>query len=113
MGRRRPLAIQCQRKGLRPAPGQERGLTKEKTAWARDSMSLKWCVEVRAGVTQYSSHLTTLEGWKRCSSSSIGAVEVRVLWLGVCQWIGLVLGTEKDTPISRPFAAMIQKSYCR
>ena len=71
------------RKGRTPAPGKEKHLTKEKIAWARDSLCLKWCVEVRTGVNQYPSHLTTPEGWKRCSSSSIGAVEGGVLWLRV------------------------------
>ena len=59
------MAIQWQRKGLTPAPEEESRLTKEKIAWARDSLCLKWGVEVRAGVNQYSRHLTTLEGWKR------------------------------------------------
>ena len=53
MGRRRPLAIRCQRKGLTPAPGEDRRLTKEKMAWARDSLCLKWWVVVRAGVNKY------------------------------------------------------------
>jgi len=42
MGRRRPLAIRWHRKGLTPAPGEDRRLTKEKIAWARDSLCLKW-----------------------------------------------------------------------
>jgi len=58
-----------------PAPGEERRLTNEKTAWARESLCLKWWVEVRAGVNQYPSHLTTCEGWKNCPSSSIVSVE--------------------------------------
>ena len=87
-------------------------MTEEKTAWARDSLCLKWCVDVRAEVNQYPSHLTTLEGWNRCPSSSIGAVEGGVLWLRVCQWISSVLGTEKDTPMSRPFVDMVDKSPC-
>ena len=62
---------------------------------------------------QYPSHLKTLEGWKRWPSSSIGAVECGVLWLGVRQWITSVLGTEKDTPMSRPLAAMVKKSTYR
>jgi len=41
MGKRRPLAIWWQRKGLTPAPGEERHFTKEKIAWARDSLCLK------------------------------------------------------------------------
>jgi len=86
---------------------------KEKIAWARDTLWLKWWVEVRAGVNQYSSHLTTPEGWKRWSSSSIGAVDGGVLWLGVRQWISSLLGTEKETPISRPFVDMMEKSPCR
>ena len=36
-----------------------------------------------------------------------------VLWLGVRQWMSSVLGTEKDTPMSRPLAAMVVKSLCR
>jgi len=50
MGRRRPLAIQWQRKGLMPAPGENRRLTREKIPWARDSLCLRWWVEVRVGV---------------------------------------------------------------
>jgi len=65
MGRRRPLAVQWQRKGPTPAPGENRRLTKENMAWARDSLSLKWWVVVRAGVNQYPGHRTTLVGWKR------------------------------------------------
>jgi len=106
------LAIQWQRKGLAPAPREQRRLTKEKIAWARDSLCLKWCVEVRVGVNQYPSHMTTLEGWKWWPSSSTGAVEGGVLWLRVRQWISWVLGTKKDTPMSRPFAAMMVKSPC-
>ena len=37
-------------------------MTKEKTAWAKESLYLKWCVGERAGVNQYPSHLTTSEG---------------------------------------------------
>jgi len=87
IGRRRPLAMRWHRKGRTPAPGEERGLMKEKMAWARYSLCLKWCVEVRAGVNQYPSHLMTLERWKRWPFSSIEAVERGVLWLGVGQWI--------------------------
>jgi len=108
--RRRPLAIRWQRKALTPAPRKERHLTKQKIPWARDSLCLKWWVEVRAGVNQYPSHLTTLEGWQRWPSSSIGAAEGGVFWLAVRQWISSVLATEKDTPLSRPFAAMMEKS---
>jgi len=64
-------------------------------------------------VNQYPSHLTTLEGSKRWRSSPMGVVEGGVLWLGVRQWISSVLGTEKDTSMSRPFAAMVEKSPCR
>jgi len=41
MGRRRPLATGWHRKGLTPAPGEDRRLTKEKIAWARDNLCLK------------------------------------------------------------------------
>jgi len=38
------------RKGLMPGPGEEdRRLTMEKLAWARESLFLKWWVVVRAG----------------------------------------------------------------
>jgi len=47
-----------------PAPGEDRRLTKEKTAWARESLCLKWWVKMRAGVNQYPSHLTTGKGGK-------------------------------------------------
>jgi len=40
MGRRRPLAMRWQRKGLTPALGEERRLTKEKIAWANQSLCL-------------------------------------------------------------------------
>jgi len=97
------------------APGEDRRLTKEKMAWASDSLCLRWWVVVRAGVNQYPSHLTTLEGWKRWPSTSIEAVEGArgVLWLGVRQWMSSVLGTENDTPMSWPLAAMVVKSLCR
>jgi len=62
-----------------PAPGEERPLTKEKTAWARDTRCLKWWVVERAGVNQYPRHLSAPEGWKRWFSSSIGVVEGGVL----------------------------------
>jgi len=68
---------------------------------------------VRAGVNQYSSHLTTLEGWKSRPSSSIGAVEGGVLWLGVRQWMSSVFGTEKDTPMFGPLVAMVEKCLCK
>ena len=41
MGRRRPLAMRWHRKGLTPAPGEDKRLTKEKIAWARESLCLK------------------------------------------------------------------------
>jgi len=52
MGQRRPVAMRWHRKGFTPAPGEERRLTKEKTAWASESLCLKWCVGERAGVNQ-------------------------------------------------------------
>jgi len=112
MGKRRPLAIRWHRKGLTPAPGEDRRLTKEKMAWARESLCLKWWVVVRAAVNQYPSHLTIWEGWKSYSSSSMGAIEGGVLWLGVRQWMSSVLGTEKDMPMSRPHGAMVEKNSC-
>jgi len=75
------------RKGLTPAPGEERHLTKEKIAWARESLCLWWWAVLRVGVNQYPSYLTTWEGRKRWFSSSIGACEGGGLWLGVRQWI--------------------------
>jgi len=32
----------------------------------------------------------------------MGAFDRGVLWLGVRQWMSSVLGTEKETPMSRP-----------
>jgi len=64
-------------------------------------------------VTEYPSHLNTLEGRQSWSSSSIGAVEGGALSLGVRQWRSSVLGTEMDTAMSRPFAAMVEKGPCR
>ena len=87
MGRRRPLAMRWHRKGLMPAPEEDRRLTKEKIACGKDSRCLKWWVALRAGVNQYPSHLTTLEGWKRWPSSSMGAIQGGDLWLGVRQWM--------------------------
>jgi len=110
MGRSRLLATRWHRKGQTPAPGEERRLTKEKIAGARDSLCLKWCVKVRAGVNQYPSHLTTPEVWKGWPSSSIGAAEGGVRSLGVRQWISSVLGTEKDSPMSRPLADMVENT---
>jgi len=65
MGRRRPVAMRWHRKGLTPAPGEDRRLTKEEMVWATCSLCLKWCVVLRAGVNQSASHLTTWVGWKR------------------------------------------------
>jgi len=112
MGRRRPLAMWWHRKGLTPAPGEDRRLTKEKIAWAKDSLCLKWGVVLRAGVNPYPSHLTTLEGWKRWPSSSMEAIEGGDLWLGVHQWMSSVFGTEKETPMSPPFAPTVLKTLC-
>jgi len=112
MGRRRPLAMRWHRKGVTPAPGEDRRLTKERIAWAKDSLCLKCWVVLRVGVNQYPSHLTTLEGWKRWPSNSMGAVEGGDLWLVVRQWRSSVFGTEKDTPMSRPLAATVVKSLC-
>ena len=36
------MATRWQRKGLTPALGEERRLTKEKIAWAKDSLCLTW-----------------------------------------------------------------------
>jgi len=68
---------------------------------------------LKEGVNQYPSHLTTWEGRKRWPSSSIGAFEGGVLWLGVRQWMSSVFGTEKETPMSRPFVAMVEKRVCK
>ena len=95
-----------------PAPREDRRLTDEETAWARESLCLKWWVVVRAGVNQYPNHLTTWEGWKTCPSSSIGAVEGGDLWLRVRQWMSSVLGTQKDRPMSRPLAVMVEENPC-
>jgi len=42
MGRMRQLAMRWHRKGLTPAPGEDRLLTKEKLPWVRDTLCLKW-----------------------------------------------------------------------
>jgi len=76
-------------------------------AWATESLGLKWWVEVKAGVNQYPSHLTTREGWKRCPSNSKGAVQLWVPWLRVRQWMSSVFGTEKKMPMSLALAAMV------
>ena len=106
------MAIQCHKKGMTPAPGEEMRLMKERTAWARESLCLKWWVVVLAGVNQYPSHLTTWEGWKGCPSSSMKAVEWGLLWLGVRQLMSLPFGTEKDTPMPRPLVAIVDNSFC-
>jgi len=51
-----------EKKGLTPAPRQHRRLTKEKKAWAGESLWLKWWVVVSASVNQYPSQVTTSEG---------------------------------------------------
>jgi len=48
---------------------------KEKIAWAKDSLCMKWSAEVRVGLNQYPSHLTAPEGWKWCPCCSIRAVD--------------------------------------
>jgi len=68
---------------------------------------------VSEGGNQYPSGLITPEGRWRWSFSSIEAVEGVVLRLGVRQWATSVLGTEKATPMSRPLAAMMEKSLGR
>ena len=40
------------RKGLTPALGEESLLTKEKLAWARETLWEKWCWEFSAGESQ-------------------------------------------------------------
>jgi len=100
------------RKGLTTAPGEDRRLTKEKIAWARDSLCLMWWVVLRAGVNQYPSLPTTLEGWKRWPCSSMGAMVGGDLWVGVRQWMSSVFGTKKDTHMSRPLAAIVLKMLC-
>ena len=52
IGQRRPVAMRWHRKGHTPAPGEERRLMKQKMAWARESLCLKWCVGERVGVNQ-------------------------------------------------------------
>jgi len=90
-------------KGFTPAPGEERRLTKEKTAWARESLCLKWCVGEMEGVNQRPSHLTTSEGGKRWPSSSMGAVDQGVLWLGGSPVNEFCFGDrERDTYVSAP-----------
>ena len=42
----------------------------------------------------------------------MGAIEGGDLWLGVRQWMSSVIGTEKDTLMSRPLAATVAKSLC-
>jgi len=54
-----------------PPPEEERRLTKEKIAWANESLCLKWWTVLKAGVNQYPSPLTTWEGWKWWPSSSM------------------------------------------
>jgi len=104
--------MRWQKKGLTPAPGEDRRLTKEKMAWAKDSLCLKWWEVLGAGVNQYPSHLTTLEGWKRWPSCSRGAIEGGDLSLGVPQWRSSFFGTEKDTPMSWPLAPTLVTSLC-
>jgi len=77
--------MRWQRKGLTPAPGKERCLTKEKIAWASESLCLEWWAMLKVGVNQYPNHLTTSAGWKRWLSSSIRVFEGDVLGLGVSQ----------------------------
>jgi len=96
-----------------PAPGEERRFTKEKAAWPSESLCLKWWVGVRAGESQYPSHLVTREGWKRCPSSSMGADAWGVLWLGVRQCMSSVLETENETPKPLPLWAISIKMLCR
>ena len=52
MRRRRPIATRWLRKGLTPAPRDESLLTKEKVAWARETLWEKWCWELSAGESQ-------------------------------------------------------------
>ena len=41
--------MQWHKQGLTAAPGENRRLTKEDFAWAKDSLCLKWWVVLRAG----------------------------------------------------------------
>ena len=52
MGRKRPCAMRWLRKGLTPAPGEESLLTKEKLAWASETLWAKWWWELSAGESQ-------------------------------------------------------------
>jgi len=104
--------MRWQDKSLIPAYGEDTRLMKEKTAWARESLCLKWWEMVGVRVNEYPSHLATWEGWKSCPSSSMGAVEREVIWLGVCQWMSSVFGTEKNTPMLRPPVSNVEKGFC-
>jgi len=99
------------RKGLTPALGEDKRLTKAKIAWAKDSRCLKWWVVLRAGVNQYPSQLTTVDGWKRWPSKSMGAIEWGDLWLGVRQWMSSVVGyREGDAYVSVLRADRVEES---
>jgi len=74
--------MRWQRKGRISGPGEDRRLTNQNTAWASESLCLKWWVEVRAWVNQFPNHLTTWEGWKDCPSTSMRAVEGGSFGLG-------------------------------
>ena len=84
MGRSSPWATRWLRNGWTPAPGEGSLLTNKKAAWAKDRGYLKWWELLIVGVSQYPSHLTTLEGWKRSPSRPMGERSGGDLWLLGC-----------------------------
>jgi len=107
--RRRPCLIWWHRAGIQPAPGHGRRLTKEKMAWASESLWLKWWVVVRAGgdpVSQPSDKARWVEevtlqlnGGRRGGAALPRGSAVHEIGFG----------TEQDTPMSRPLAASVKK----
>ena len=74
----------CMRKGRVLAPREDNHCTNEKEALARARWREKCCWNLRGGVSQKPSHLTTCEGWKIRPPSVIRARERGELcWLEV------------------------------
>ena len=73
MGSRRSWAILCARKGRTLALGGDSLFTKDKEALPRARRREKCCWELREGVSQKPSHLTTCGGWKTRPERVIGA----------------------------------------
>lgn len=94
--------MRCLRNSLTPASGEDRCLTKEKAAWASQSVCLKWWVELKAGVSQSLSQLKTREEWKSQAMSLMAVIVREDCGLRVRQCMSSVGDRERHTLVPAP-----------